>query len=227
MKKSELIFSAILVPLDYLMIILAALSAYFFRYSDFYTKYIREAGFFFQLSDFTEIIITVALGWLVIFALAGIYTIRADRKLFNEITKIFLATSTGILAIVIYIFFQRELFASRFIVLAGWAIAFVYVSVAHIIVRKIQKSLLRKGVGLHRLALIGSDEITKKLVREYELKPELGYKVVGVFAGLSPLTKNELIKIKNSLGLDELMLGDANLSREESMEIINFAEENN
>jgi exopolysaccharide biosynthesis polyprenyl glycosylphosphotransferase len=225
MKKSELIFSAILVPLDYIMIVLAALSAYFFRYSDFYIKYIREAGFFFDFTGFLKISLFVAIGWLVIFALAGLYTIRADRKLTDEVTKIFLATSTGILAIVIYIFFQRELFASRFIVLAGWALAFFYVSLTHIFVRYIQKYFLKKGIGLHRIVLIGIDEITKKLVEEYRHSPQLGFKVVRIFPSFSYAAQTELSELVKNNEVEGIIQADLTTRREESLAMMEFAED--
>ena len=52
MKKSEIIFSSILVPIDYVLLILAGVSAYMVRYSSAYTENIREVVFSLALGDY-------------------------------------------------------------------------------------------------------------------------------------------------------------------------------
>jgi len=72
----------------------------------------------------------LAIFWIIIFAMAGLYTIYSARKLVNEVYRVILACSTGLMLIVILIFFQRQLLTRVFIVLAAWVLAIFYVSIA-------------------------------------------------------------------------------------------------
>ena len=118
MKRSELFFSFLLVPLDYLAIVAAGISAYYLRYSDLF-KSLRPVIFNLKFESYLNIVLLLAIFWLLIFALAGLYTIGSARKLVNEVYRVVLACSTGLMLIVILIFVRRELFDSRFIVLAA------------------------------------------------------------------------------------------------------------
>ncbi|MFA7702638.1 MAG: hypothetical protein WCX80_04270, partial [Patescibacteria group bacterium] len=70
MKKSEFIFSLLLVPLDYLMLFLAGVSAYYLRFSDLASG-IRPVQFDFNITSYNLVVLIVAAIWIVIFALVG------------------------------------------------------------------------------------------------------------------------------------------------------------
>ena len=91
LKKSELIFSVVLVPLDFLMLILAAMAAYFLRFQSLaqLSPVIYEMPFW----GFLKIASFMGLLWLVIFALSGLYTIGGTRRILDELAKIFVACS--------------------------------------------------------------------------------------------------------------------------------------
>jgi len=126
MKKSDLTFSAVLVPIDYLMVILAATAAYFLRYVD-WIQQIRPVIFNLEFPAFFSYVWWIAIVWLLIFAVAGLYNTKRPGKIFEEMGKIFLACSTGMLAVIVAAFFSRELFNSRFILLAVWIFSFIFV----------------------------------------------------------------------------------------------------
>src|SRR3989338_2240477 len=111
MKKSELIFSFLLVPLDFLMIIAAGVSAYNLRFTALATE-IRPVIFNLPFAEYFQILSLVALCWLIIFALAGLYSIKGLRNLGQEIYSVILACSTGLMLVVIMIFVFRKLFSS-------------------------------------------------------------------------------------------------------------------
>src|SRR5690606_22721014 len=115
MKKSELTFTFLLVPLDYLMLLAAAASAYFIRFADV-TRDVRPVIFNLPLDTYLRIAAVVALVWIVIFAFAGLYRFTASGKLMDEVYRVILGCSTGLVTVIIYMFFQRELFSSRFII---------------------------------------------------------------------------------------------------------------
>ncbi|MBL7047788.1 MAG: hypothetical protein ISR95_09215, partial [Candidatus Marinimicrobia bacterium] len=113
MNKSELTFSAILVPLDYVVVFLAGLVAYGIRFGSFVSE-LRPVIYEMPLKEFLPILFFASLLWIIVFGFSGLYSIRSTRKMVEELTKIILACSTAVLVIIIVIFFQRELFSSRF-----------------------------------------------------------------------------------------------------------------
>lgn len=224
MKKTALIFTIILLPLDFLMLILAALSAYYLRVGWLVAE-IRPVIYTLKLGEYLSYSFVVALIWLIIFALAGLYRI-GKHKLNEEIAKIFLACSTGILTIIVAIFLKRELFSSRFIILAAWAFAIVYVSIARIIIRKIQKTLLDKGIGVTNVILIGNSKNTQLLADEINQNKSLGYKILKTFTSFDEKVKQEILDLKNKEGLDEIIQTDPDMERKIILDLIAFTEEN-
>ena len=71
MKKFELTFTFLQVPIDYLMLVLAGFTAYSLRYTDF-IKSIRPILFNLSWHRYWQTVMFVALGWIVIFALSGL-----------------------------------------------------------------------------------------------------------------------------------------------------------
>ncbi len=224
MKKSDLTFSAILVPLDYLMIITAAIVAYFLRYEK-WVQEIRPIIFNLDFKTYLSYIWWIALFWLVIFVIAGLYQIKGTRKIFNEMGKVFLACSTGMLAIIVAAFFSRELFDSRFILLVAWVLSFIFVSVGRLIVRGIQKILYSKNIGVHKIVLIGSDNSTEDIAKEIYKNKKLGYEIIGRFQNLQNNSLDKLIELHESKSIDEIIQGDTNLIKQENLALLNFADE--
>ena len=109
MKKIESFFSVLFVPVDFLLVILAGISAYYLRFSS-WSVTVRPAIFSLPFGDYFRSVVFIAIFWTLIFVIAGLYQIKAANQLAQEIRKIFLACSTGLALIAIMIFFQRELF---------------------------------------------------------------------------------------------------------------------
>lgn len=224
MKRSELFFSFLLVPLDFVMIVLAGITAYYIRFSRFTTE-IRPAIFDLSFGSYIKIVIIIALLWLVIFALAGLYNIRSARKIVKECYRVILACSTGLMAIVILIFLRRELFDSRFIVLAGWILAIVYISISRSLIRALQRYLFKNNIGVHKVILVGNSKTTDNLIYEFSKSKNSGYAVVKRLRDFGLETAQELrefIKIKE---VDEIIQSDPNLSKAEILRLFDFADE--
>ena len=226
MKRSELFFSFILVPLDFIMIILAGISAYYLRYAEFVQK-LRPIIFDLQFGGYLKALIIIAILWLIIFAFASLYNIKGTKRFSGEVYKVILACSTGLMLIVILIFIRRELFDSRFIVLAGWVLAILYISVARGIIRFVQQSLYKSGVGLNRVVLVGNSKTTDNLIREFSVNKRSGYEVVKRLRDFSVETAQEFkdfLKIKK---IDEIIQSDPSLGKDDTLRLFDFADEHN
>ncbi|MFH1457118.1 MAG: sugar transferase [Patescibacteria group bacterium] len=224
MKKTDLTFSAVLVPLDYIMIILAGIAAYFLRHVE-WVQDVRPIIFNLDFRSYLSYIWWIALIWLIIFVVAGLYQIKGSRKLFDEVGKVFLACSTGILAVIVSAFFSRELFDSRFILLAVWIFSFVFVSISRLVVRGIQRIFYLKGAGIHRIVLIGLDNSAEDIAKEIYKNKTLGYEIVGRFGNLQNGNLDKLLELHKTKGIDEILQSDTNLSRQENLTLLDFADE--
>jgi exopolysaccharide biosynthesis polyprenyl glycosylphosphotransferase len=225
MKQSELFFSFLLVPLDFLMIIFAGISAYYLRFASIAAE-IRPVIFSLPFSDYFQILLLIAVAWIIIFAFAGLYNIKSSRRLTAEIYRVILACSTGLMLIVIMIFAFRELFSSRFIVLAGWLLAITYISFARMIVRLIQRILLRYGVGVHKIVLVGDSNTTDALIYEFSSRKNSGYEVAKRLKNFSLEVADDLAEFIKTCKVDEIIQSDPNLSKAEAIRLFDFADEN-
>ena len=226
MKKSELIFSALLVPVDFLMFLTAGMAAYFLRVSPLVAKW-RPVLFSLNLpfERYLFLLLMVSFLGIAIFAVSGLYKISAQKKLFKEFFQIVVSVSATVLVIVLYIFFSLELFESRFIILVAWGFAIFFISLGRFLVKKLQRYLVGKySVGTHNVVVVGEDKITKKIIREIKDNPELGYRIIRHFPDIDIGKIRDFI-LKNSAHTDEVILASYKYERNEVLEILDFCEE--
>jgi exopolysaccharide biosynthesis polyprenyl glycosylphosphotransferase len=225
MKRSELFFSVLLLPLDYIMIVLAGLAAYYLRFSDLFSSW-RPAIFELSMESYLGILFPLALFWLIIFAMAGLYTINSARRLFNEVYKVVLACSTGFMLVVVLIFIRRELFDSRFIILAGWIFSIFFVSFGRIIIRFLQRRLYMAGIGIKKVVVVGASKTADSLVGLFSQNKILGCDVVKRVRDFELETAQELSDFIKTTEIDEVLQADPNLTKAEILRLYDFADEN-
>lgn len=226
MKRSELIFSALLVPVDFLMFLAAGMAAYFLRVSPLVSKW-RPVLFLANLSSerYFFMLLAVSFFGIVIFAISGLYKITAQKKLFKEFFQIVVAISATLLVVILYIFFSQELFDSRFIFLAAWFFAIIFVTLGRFFVKKLQRYLVGKyNVGTHNVVVIGEDRITKKIVKEIKDNPDLGYRIIQHFSELDIGRIRDFI-LGGGSHTDEVILASYKYERSDVLEILDFCEE--
>jgi len=220
MKKSEYIFSALLVPFDWLMVVLAGLAAYKIRFGA--VAGLRPVVYELTLSEFRTIVMSAAVLFVVVFAINGLYAMRANRGRIDELGKIFTACATATLIIITLIFVQRELFSSRFILLTGWFLAFVFVSVGRLLVRAIQSWQLTRGVGQRRAIIIGDDVTANSIAAFLKQHPRHGYMVVGQYPQFTEQTEAALKELVTSQPIDSLIVAGTDRSKDIMVRVTDF-----
>ncbi len=220
MKKFELTFAFIQLPIDYIMIVLAGITAYALRFTSFSTS-IRPILFDLPWPKYWPLVLLTSLGWIIIFALAGLYNTGSNRKLAGDLTRIIFACSTGFAAITIYVFFTLQKFDSRFLVLAGWILAMIYVCAGRIIMNGLKKLLYRAGFGLRKTVIIGKENIALQIKDAFTLRPGLGYKLIAAFPHFNLDARNALLANHP----DEIIFTDPKAHGDEALEAIDFANE--
>ncbi len=226
MKKFALFFTIILVPLDFIMIVLAAISAFLIRIGSLASG-IRPIITTLPFGTYLLFSILFAFLWLIIFALAGLYTIKSTRQFSEEFSKIILACSTGILVIIVSFFLTRELSSSRFMLLAAWILTIIYVTIGRAIIYRVQKHFLKLGYGTRRIILIGNDKNTKIIKNELKSNIDLGYHIVESFTTFNSDIKIQIKDLHKTERIDEIIQADPTLSKDATMNLIDFTESNN
>lgn len=219
MKRSELFFSAIQVPVDFAMIVLAAISAFSIRNIPEVMAY-KPKLYNFSFDAYINIALIVAPIFIIIYAIYGLYDIRATRKFWKETLKVFNATTIGLVIIIVAIFLKREWFSSRFVILAAWFLATFYVVIARYLIQLIQKWLLRsRGIGVHRVLLIGRNGKMDVVSRILSRNKNLGYKIVDRIDNAS--LRNIKI-IKKEKGIDEIILCEPTITDDEQEKLVDY-----
>lgn len=219
MKRSEILLMILQVPVDFLMLMLAALTAYAWRFSDWAIAW-RPIMFALTVRDFVHISLWVAFSWLIIFAFVGLYSVDANRRFARDVGRVVLACSTGLAAIALYVLFSQEQFDSRFLIVAGWLAAIVFVSFGRLLMRGLKGLLYRLGIGQRRIVVIGQDAVAEAMITVMRERPELGYRVVAVFANFTEAA-NKLKKIT----CDEMLFANARAHEEEALAAVDFCNE--
>ena len=224
MKRSELFFSFIQVPVDFVMIILAAITAFAVRDIPQILT-LQPKLYAFSFHTFIKIALIVAPIFILIYAFEGLYDIRVTRKFWKETLKVFSATSIGLVVIIVAIFLKREWFSSRFIILSAWLLATFYVVAARYFFQLVQKWLLRnRGIGVHRVLLIGHNGKLNTISRIIRLNRNLGYKVVDQ---RDDAHLREIKEVKERKGLDEIILCEPTITDDEQEKLIDYCAINN
>lgn len=178
-KKADLFFNVIRLPVDFGMLLLAGLSAYLLR-----TQVLASLRpVYFELNlplvSYLSLVAVVSLVFIGAYAISGLYSMKNRIGKAEELLKVMVASSAGIMLVIVYIFLQQALFNSRFLVLGAWILAIVFVAVGRLLIRYFQHvAVTRYDFGIQRAVLIGNDDLAKGLKNHLELERGSGYRIV-------------------------------------------------
>lgn len=220
MKRSEALLMVLQIPIDFCMLLLAGVSAYYLRFTKWAID-LRPILFELSLGDFMRAVAFVALATLVIFAFAGLYSTDPNRKFSKTISRVFFACSTGLALVALYVMFTQQLFDSRFLVAAGWVFAVLYIIAGRLLVRGIKSLMYRAGIGLRRVVVIGSEAITQTIVDTLKHRPQLGYNVIGVYPTFTDSMRS---KLKHER-VDELIFTNPRADEAETLKALDVCNE--
>ncbi|MCC7356975.1 sugar transferase [Candidatus Uhrbacteria bacterium] len=222
-RRLDLTFTALLLPIDALALLFAGVSAYVLRFSRFVTE-VRPILQDISFPHYLQTVFLFVIIWIVIFAFSGLYHTR-PRKAWSELGRIIIACGAGTMITIATVFFRRELTTSRFIVLAVFGFSVMYVLLGRLFLRAFRHALLRSGYGHRRFAVIGMNSAATNIVQNYRNNPILGITIVKQFRGWNDETRRALKKLKESGKLDGVLLGETDMEKVKSLELIAFAEE--
>lgn len=221
MKKSELYLIFLQVPVDFLLLILAGVSAYFLRFSDWAVS-LKPVVFDISFSQYINLILPIAFAWIIIFILAGLYSTDPNKKLLPELQRVIFACSSGLAVVALYIMFKQTVFDSRFLVAASWFFSIVFVGGGRIFMRLFKRHLYKSGIGARSIAVIGHHgSAAEEIIKFLEEHKEIGYKIIGQYVHFDEETINALLANKP----DEIIFTNPRAHEQETLKAIKFCNE--
>ena len=222
-KKADLYFNVARLPVDFLMLLAAGVTTYLLR-----TRILsafRPVLFQFDLPLGRYLSLVVAMSFLFIaaFAISGLYSLKTRRNLAQEFSRIAIASSAGIMVVIIMVFLRQALFNSRFLVLGAWFFAIIFVFLGRVLVRRFQMyAVLRHDFGIHKVLLIGNDQVTERIASEIAMSPSFGYRII---RQLSDPALADVRQAAGNPGVDEVILANPNYPADRIVELVDFCHE--
>lgn len=221
MKKNDLLFAALLVPIDFALLLAAGYAAYFLRFQALTD--LQPVIYQIPLSLYSQSVLGVSIFTVFIFAVSGLYHF-GHYRIQNEVSKIITACSTSFMLVIVFIFFIQELFSSRFIVLAAWLLAILFTTTGRLLLRLVRLILFQCSIGVQHLVVIGSDKRTKEFINEIGNRPWLGYRLALHTDRLTDEILNELKSLSAKRSVDEVIVIDENLEPNRLRTLVEFAD---
>lgn len=207
------------VPLDFVLLLCAAMSAYVLRFHPSVVA-VKPVLFSLSLVDFLSIAVFVCVAWIVLFALNGLYRPTA-RRFAQDVIGIFTATASGLAMVALYLLFTQQQFDSRFLLVASWVFAVLYIIIGRLVVRGVKGLCYRSGVGLRRVAVIGSGSTKEAILHELTAQKRLGYLVVASYGSFTASIAQEL----SALSIDGIVYANPRSNESEALAALAFANE--
>jgi exopolysaccharide biosynthesis polyprenyl glycosylphosphotransferase len=229
-KRSELFFSVILVPIDFLALLAAFVAAYLIRVRVDGRPVAHQIGG----HEFVQIVLILLPVWIFIFAISGLYSQSSLRGRLDEVGKVFVAVSGGVMFTILLDFLQpNSLFPSKAVPIYAYGLGLLFVLSARTVVRGMQRWLFNFGIGVHNALIIGSGDLAQRLAKDLQLTRS-GYRLLGCvdpargaakrMPGLAVYSRfNDAIEIVGKVPLDEIIQADSGLEQDEVLELVNYS----
>lgn len=139
----------------------------------------------------------------------------------EEFLKVIVASSAGLMLVIVFIFLQQALFNSRFLVLGAWILAMLFVAAGRLLVRYFQHvAVTRYDFGVQRVVLIGNDSVAQGLEEQLTRRLDAGYRII---ARWDKPQLETLVQLADTV--DEVLLVTPHYADEKIVDLVDFCHE--
>ncbi|OGJ62595.1 hypothetical protein A3A67_02515 [Candidatus Peribacteria bacterium RIFCSPLOWO2_01_FULL_51_18] len=221
MKRSEILFGIIRVPVDFMAVFASLLFAYFLRTRNI--DLIPRLNLLSNsptLPEFNYYLMHFALPatWVYLFVLLGLglYSLRITLGPWREMGRVIVASGLWIALVIAWFFFiERQLFFSRVLLLQATALLTFFVIALRGVVLLIQRIFLRRGIGTRAVLSCGLTMLPRS-VGENLLK-DLRFQYLGHVPGFV-----EVSEMHEREPLDLILHTDPNPGNEDTLRLVDF-----
>ncbi|MEK7528581.1 MAG: sugar transferase, partial [Patescibacteria group bacterium] len=219
MKRSEIFFGLIRIPVDFATALFAFFLAYRLRAQDVLIPFVQKPDptVFPVLPEYFIFASYAASALLIILAGMGMYSLRSTDSVPREMKKIIIGVTIWLMAVITYYFVIRSFPFSRLVLLYSFVFAMLCLALGRLGIRSVQSALLRRGIGKRHIVFVGNNAVAKQLVDV--LTASGRYTVAGVINSFATLpvfiTRHVVEEVIQTKEIDDV----------EAADILNFCRE--
>jgi len=166
-KRSELFFGLLRIPVDFVAAYLALLAAYSLRAQDILPEFFKKPDLevFPTFPEYIRLAIFGAILFVIILSFFGLYSLRVTDRPAREMRKLLYASLIWLMAAVSYYFLIRDFPFSRLALIYSMHLLFVFAAIGRALVGWLQRAALKKGIGKRRIVIFGKNKIEKEVAK--------------------------------------------------------------
>lgn len=164
--------------IDVTLINVAFALAYYIRYNLQWFRAVDPA-FNQPFSAYLPFALLLTVLLVVTFRVEGVYQPRRGGSWFDEFYAIINGTTTGIVFMVVIVFFYQPLVYSRLLFFQAGVLIIILLGFNRLLYRQIKGQLRKRGIGMSHVLIVGVGEMGRTVMRNIVAHPEFGYDVVG------------------------------------------------
>lgn len=235
MKRSEIAFGLLRIPVDFAMVVVGFILGYKLRLlGDFVPGRQFEVvpANFLPVEEYFEFNLLFAAMLVAVFALFGLYRLKNTEGPFRESRNVVKLSLIWMLVMMAYFFITREVFFSRLVLVFGAVASVLLIVLARFLLRAVERLLLSANIGKRRVLLIGANKICQRIAKSLMKDPH--YTVVGHLADGSKRVPDlkflgslkELSRAIRKHEVESVIQTNQDMSTLEDHEILEFCQEN-
>lgn len=220
-KRSELLIAFIQIPVDYMMLVLGFVLAYFARQGSGRPFYVEVGGY-----NYLNYLLVFMPLWILIFALLGLYRLRSNRSEWVDLGKVITACALGVMVLIVVDFFGKNpIFPAKIIPVYGFLLSVLFVILGRSVMTLAQRMLARRGIGVYRVIFVGSGPNAIELKTNL-MRMKNRYKIVKQFIDTKSMNLEKLKAFVKMAHVDLVIAADQEAPEEKVTEVIQFCQNN-
>lgn len=178
MKRLPLFLTVLHVPADIMALLCAGVAAFSLRHSTWIAQY-RPVIFTFSLEEYVTRLVIPILLTVFFFACLGLYRPIGERRLVADMGHMLTGLTMTLAAVALALLFTQSVFDSRFLVVATYLFALLFVALFRLFLFGVKVALYRRGIGVRYILFVGDGKRTEQLKQIFLHRQDLGYVVIG------------------------------------------------
>jgi exopolysaccharide biosynthesis polyprenyl glycosylphosphotransferase len=218
-KKTELIFNLISIPVDAAMLLVAGIISFYLRQHT--VSIVGPILYQLRIQDFLRVTYFIIPALLLLFAWLGLYNLKGTRKFSQEFSRVIIGVSLGLFVVILFFFFNQSIFPSRFIILATWGLGIVLVIFGRLALKLLQEWLFSRNLGLHKLVVISGPDADVEIIEKFFKNKYYGYEIVKEL-NFNEQTLSVLEELYSQKKIDEVLQAHVGLDYEAKLKLVEF-----
>jgi len=188
-SNASLVYNLFLILGDFLALIAAFVGAFIIR-----AQSAVPVAHPISSRTYFYVFLSVLPFWILIFALLGLYNNTIYERRFSEFGRLLIGSFIGMLFVIFWNFLSvQPIFPAKLVPIYGFVLAFLFLVIFRNIARLIRTELFAFNVGLTRIAIVGTNSMTRELVESLANSRRSGYKILAVVGDKRQIGKHPIL----------------------------------